>query len=526
MRRLVQRIWDEARPVVAGDEVDRYLRGRGLTLHRHPPVLRFHPSLGYFEKGADGKSRQIAAYPAMLALIQAPDGQAVTLHRTYLRDGRKLDAADAKKVLSAGIHGAAVRLFDAGAQLALCEGIETALAVHLATGKPVWAGISAGNLEKLWVPDTVREVCIYADNDAGGDFCRPVLRLRARAAAEAGGEDHRPAPGAGVRAAPCGHGLGRYWCQRATGPDRGRGRRPHRRRPTGPRATGWPSVAEAEVMKLGVRRATAGRTAFSAALDGSAHALRHDLPVPAKGQAPSAMRPTRSPVVSRLVAARPGDASRRHEGSPGDPSRPMATPVSPTSRPCLADASPIHPGRAACGELLSSTHCGDPCPDVGRAVPASHPPQPDWRKSKSGRTLVSLAQELERQLHSKKDLIVPSQLVHHSTGDDGQTHIIVNEAGNPVRYGVTPLARRQLADKLKIPHAYFERMREEQPVLLDRNVNTWLQSGTTGACCAPWTARCAPCCRTATAGSTTSTSPRACCPSCSSCPTCGSSRSS
>ena len=82
---------------------------------------------------------------------------------------------------------------------------------------------------------------------------------------------------------------------------------------------------------------------------------------------------------------------------------------------------------------------------------------------KSGRTLVSLAQELERQLQSKKDLIVPSQLVHHSTGDDGQTHIIVNEAGNPVRYGVTPLARRQLADKLKIPHAYFERMREEQP---------------------------------------------------------------
>ena len=93
MRRLVQRIWDEARPVVAGDEVDRYLRGRGLTLNRHPPVLRFHPSLGYFEKGADGKSRQIAAYPAMLALIQAPDGQAVTLHRTYLRDGRKLDTA-------------------------------------------------------------------------------------------------------------------------------------------------------------------------------------------------------------------------------------------------------------------------------------------------------------------------------------------------------------------------------------------------------------------------------------------------
>jgi putative DNA primase/helicase len=37
-------------------------------------------------------------------------------------------------------------------------------------GKPVWAGLNAGNLEKLWLPDTVRKVCIYADNDADGDF--------------------------------------------------------------------------------------------------------------------------------------------------------------------------------------------------------------------------------------------------------------------------------------------------------------------------------------------------------------------
>lgn len=224
MRRLVQRIWDEARPVVAGDEVDRYLRGRGLTLNRHPPVLRFHPSLGYFEKGADGKSRQIAAYPAMLALIQAPDGQAVTLHRTYLRDGRKLDAADAKKVLSAGIHGAAVRLFDAGAQLALCEGIETALAVHLATGKPVWAGISAGNLEKLWVPDTVREVCIYADNDAGGDFAGQCF---AYALARRLKREEKTTGPRQVRVfvpRHAGTDWADVWSQRATGPDKGRGR--------------------------------------------------------------------------------------------------------------------------------------------------------------------------------------------------------------------------------------------------------------------------------------------------------------
>lgn len=44
------------------------------------------------------------------------------------------------------------------------------------------------------------------------------------------------------------------------------------------------------------------------------------------------------------------------------------------------------------------------------------------------------------------------------------------------QFGVTPLARRQLAEKLGIPYAYFERMREQQPQLLDSNVNTWLQS--------------------------------------------------
>ena len=95
---------------------------------------------------------------------------------------------------------------------------------------------------------------------------------------------------------------------------------------------------------------------------------------------------------------------------------------------------------------------------------------------KSGRTLVSLAQELERQLASKKDLVVPTALMRHDTDDMGTTRLVVEEGNGPVRYGVTPLARRQLADKLKIPYAYFERMRGEQPVLLDRNVNTWLQS--------------------------------------------------
>lgn len=170
MKKLAQRIWDEARPVQAGDEVDRYLQGRGLALPAYPGVLRFHGALGFYEKDAGGRSRKVAEYPAMLACIQGPDGHAVTLHRTYLQDGRKAAVDEAKKVLSSGINGAAVRLFEPAEELAVAEGIETSLAVHLATGKPVWAGLSAGNLEKLWLPDSVRRVCVYADNDADSDF--------------------------------------------------------------------------------------------------------------------------------------------------------------------------------------------------------------------------------------------------------------------------------------------------------------------------------------------------------------------
>ena len=93
---------------------------------------------------------------------------------------------------------------------------------------------------------------------------------------------------------------------------------------------------------------------------------------------------------------------------------------------------------------------------------------------KSGRTLVDLAVELERQLKTKRDMIVPSNLVNCSTGDDKACRLQIQEQDGVRAYEVTELARRQLAEKLKIPYAYFDRMRVEHPGLLDHNVNTWL----------------------------------------------------
>ncbi len=95
---------------------------------------------------------------------------------------------------------------------------------------------------------------------------------------------------------------------------------------------------------------------------------------------------------------------------------------------------------------------------------------------KSGRSLVNLAQELERQLATKQDLIVPTSLLRCHTDEGGSCKMMIDAKDGVGEYGITNLARRQLAEKLKIPFTYFERMRTEQPVLLDHNVNTWLQT--------------------------------------------------
>jgi putative DNA primase/helicase len=66
--------------------------------------------------------------------------------------------------------GGAVRLAPAlpNDWLVIAEGIETAFAIMQATGLPAWAALSAGGIERLILPASVRRVLITADNDANG----------------------------------------------------------------------------------------------------------------------------------------------------------------------------------------------------------------------------------------------------------------------------------------------------------------------------------------------------------------------
>lgn len=178
-RAVLRRVWSETYPLTVADPVVTYLAQRAipLPLDDMPTVLRYHPHLAY--RHDDGR---YTYHPAMVAQVDDASGHAVTLHRTYLTpDGRKADVPTPKKLMPAVISGAtrggAIRLYPAGETLAISEGIETALAVRLATGVPVWSTICAGGMARLVVPDEVRLVVICADHDAAGlDAARALAR--------------------------------------------------------------------------------------------------------------------------------------------------------------------------------------------------------------------------------------------------------------------------------------------------------------------------------------------------------------
>ena len=113
----------------------------------------------------------------MVARVEGPGGL-LGLHLTILEpdgQGRK------EKRLAKGSkpRGGAIRLFplEAGQPLVLAEGIETALAVRVATGWPVWATIAAPFMREVVLPPEVKEVVVAADHDpAGIDAAKSLAR--------------------------------------------------------------------------------------------------------------------------------------------------------------------------------------------------------------------------------------------------------------------------------------------------------------------------------------------------------------
>ena len=72
-----------------------------------------------------------------------------------------------------------MRLAFASSTLAVAEGIETSLSVMQATGRPVWAALSLGNIGVVELPPVVREVVLCADADAKDPAAAEALLMKA-----------------------------------------------------------------------------------------------------------------------------------------------------------------------------------------------------------------------------------------------------------------------------------------------------------------------------------------------------------
>ena len=185
--------WGKAAPA-AGTMVEAYLRSRRIVIPI-PAPFRF---IGRRWNWREGKG-----YPAMISLVARVPGEhdsalrdpgtgliASGAHYTFLAsrgsDGSvgKAETEACKLTLGQLRYGGVwlTPLDQIGDELAVAEGIETALSVMQMTGLPAVAALSASGMRGLRWPTQVRKLWIAADNDGAGLAAAQVLRGRARRA--------------------------------------------------------------------------------------------------------------------------------------------------------------------------------------------------------------------------------------------------------------------------------------------------------------------------------------------------------
>lgn len=156
------RIWREAEPLGASP-AKAYLESRGILAAS--PALRFHPRTPL------GPKVRARFLPAMIAAVSLDEGP-IAIHRTFLSTEASGKAAFEKPKRALGALGeAAVRLFaPASGKLGLAEGIESAMSAYALTGIPVWATLGNERFGLVSVPESVTELHLFVDHDAGGEL--------------------------------------------------------------------------------------------------------------------------------------------------------------------------------------------------------------------------------------------------------------------------------------------------------------------------------------------------------------------
>jgi hypothetical protein len=92
---------------------------------------------------------------------------------------------------------------------------------------------------------------------------------------------------------------------------------------------------------------------------------------------------------------------------------------------------------------------------------------------KLGKSIVELAQEIERQHAVKVDYAADTRKLQIVPADAGVNLVVRN--GQDTVLGINDLAHRQISERVGIPAKYYDRMLTSDPELLAYNVNRWFE---------------------------------------------------
>jgi putative DNA primase/helicase len=155
------------KPISPNGVVAKYLAKRGITVLPEKDVYE-HNNIAYYGTPPDGKTPVSGVFNAMVSRVTDIESKMTTYHITYLsEDGKKIDFAE-PKIIAKPIQdskGSSIKLFQPKDMLGIAEGIETALSCYATDGFPMWAASNAYGMKNIQIPESVKHVLIYVDED-------------------------------------------------------------------------------------------------------------------------------------------------------------------------------------------------------------------------------------------------------------------------------------------------------------------------------------------------------------------------